>query len=127
MPGGGPAGATIGFLEYLSQSNDSADCVAPEDRFKFVDDLTVLEILNLLTIGMSSLNVKYSVPNDIPDHNQFISPNYLKSQEYLNTISDWTNNHKMKINQKKTKVMIFNFTKNAKITSYIVTIRRATP
>ena len=40
--GGGPQGATLGILEYFSQLNNSADCVNPEDRFKFVDDLTVL-------------------------------------------------------------------------------------
>ena len=27
IKGGGPQGATLGLLEYLSQSNDSADCV----------------------------------------------------------------------------------------------------
>ena len=117
MPGGGPAGATLGLLEYLSQSNDSANCVKPEDRFKFVDDLTVLEIINLLTIGMSSVNVKFGVPNDIPSHNQFISPENLQSQQYLNAISDWTTQHKMKINQKKTKAMIFNFTNNHQFTT----------
>ena len=31
MPGGGPAGATLGLLEYLSQSNNNSDCVDPED------------------------------------------------------------------------------------------------
>ena len=30
--------------------NKSAECVAPKDRFKFVDDLTIIEIVNLLTI-----------------------------------------------------------------------------
>ena len=44
--GGGPQGAKLGILEYLSQSNNSADCVGPEERFKFVDNLTVLEIVN---------------------------------------------------------------------------------
>ena len=47
--GGGPQGATLGIIEYLSQSNNSADCVNEKDRFKFVDDLTILEIVNLLT------------------------------------------------------------------------------
>ena len=28
--GGGPQGATLGLLEYLSQSNDNADCVEKE-------------------------------------------------------------------------------------------------
>ena len=30
---GGPQGATLGFLEYLSQLNNSADCVNESDRF----------------------------------------------------------------------------------------------
>ena len=56
--GGGPQGATLGILEFLSQTNDNADCVDPKNRFKFVDDLTVLEIVNLLTVGLCSLNIK---------------------------------------------------------------------
>ena len=52
--GGGPQGATLGLLEYLSQSNDSADCVELKDRFKFLDDLSILEIINLLTVGLTS-------------------------------------------------------------------------
>ena len=34
LNGGGPQGATLGILEYLSQSNNSADNVNVEDRFK---------------------------------------------------------------------------------------------
>ena len=32
--GGGPQGATLGILEYLSQSNNNADVVDVNDRFK---------------------------------------------------------------------------------------------
>ena len=63
LNGGGPQGATFGIWEYLAQSNNSADCVEEENRFKFVDDLTVLEKINLLITGLSSLNCKASVPN----------------------------------------------------------------
>ena len=108
--GGGPQGATLGILEYLSQSNNSADCVNQEDRFKFVDDLTVLEMVNLLTIGISSFNIKSQVPSDIISSNQYIPPINLKSQGYLDQINQWTKNQKMVINQKKSKTMIFNFT-----------------
>ena len=69
---GGPQGATLGLLEYLSQSNNSADCVQVADRFKFIDDLTILEIVNLLTVGITSYNLKMQVPSDLPTHNQFI-------------------------------------------------------
>ena len=79
--GGGPQGATLGILEYLSQSNDSANCCSPDDRLKFVDDLTVLEMVNLLTIGISSFNIKSQVPSDILDNNQIKSqiPGLLRS------------------------------------------------
>ena len=63
-------GSYTGVLEYLAQSNNSADSVSHQDRFKSVHDLTVLEIVNLLTIGISSLNIKQSVPNDVPTHNK---------------------------------------------------------
>ena len=84
----------LGILEFLSQTNNSADCVGPEERFKFVDDLTVLEIVNLLTVGLCSLNIKNQVPNDIKEDNQLIHPENLKSQEYLDEISAWTDSMK---------------------------------
>ena len=42
LNGGGPEGATLGIIEYLLQSNLNAEWVGPDDRYKFVDDLTVL-------------------------------------------------------------------------------------
>ena len=110
--GGGPAGGTLGILEYLSQSNNNADCVSIEDRFKFMDDLTALEIVNLLSIGLASYNVKAQVPSDIIQCNQFIPSANLKSQMYLNEISQWTKETRGKINENKSKVMIFNFTQD---------------
>ena len=112
LAGGGPQGATLGLLEYLSQSNHNADFVSESDRFKFIDDLTVLEIINLLTVGISCFNLKQQVASDLATHNQFIDPEQLESQKYLDQINEWTKEQKMKINEKKTKYMIFNFTQN---------------
>ena len=117
IKGGGPQGATMGILEYLSQSNNSADCVNEKDRFKFVDDLSILEIVNLLTVGLSSFNLKQQVPSDIPAHNQYIQAQNLKSQEWLDEINKWTKNQKMLINEKKTKALIFNFTEKYQFTT----------
>ena len=50
------------FWDTLSQSNKSDDNVIVEDRFKFVDDLTILEIVDLLTVGLASYNIKQHVP-----------------------------------------------------------------
>jgi hypothetical protein len=98
------------LLEYLSQSNNSADIVSESERFRFLDDLSILEIINLLTVGLTSYNLKVQVPSDIATHNQYIPTHNLKSQEWLDWISTWTDNQKMMINNKKTKSMIFNFT-----------------
>ena len=98
------------LLEYLSQSNDSVEFISVEDRFKFIDDLTILEIVNLLSVGISSFNVKNQVPSDIATEDKFIPAENLKSQQYLDQISLWTKNNKMKINEKKSEIMLFNFT-----------------
>ena len=86
--------------------------VNESERFRFLDDLSILEIINLLTVGLTSFNIKHQVPNDVANHNQFIDPRHLKSQVWLNEIRNWTHNQKMKINGKKSKTMIFNYTDN---------------
>ena len=105
------------MLEYLSQSNNSADMVSDSDRFKFIYDLTILEIVNLLTVGITSFNLKQQIPVDIPIHNQYIPPENLKSQEWLQEINDWTIKQKMLINEKKSKTMIFNYTSKYQFTT----------
>ena len=74
LNGGGPQGAYFGILEYLSQSNGNADSVPAKNRFKFIDDLTVLEVLNLLSVGILSLNAKINVPSNIGINDLYIYP-----------------------------------------------------
>ena len=38
LPGRGPQGCTFGLIEYKSNSNENANCVPPDMRYKFVDD-----------------------------------------------------------------------------------------
>ena len=45
--GGGPQCTLLGQLEYLVQSNDNADSIPPEDRFKYIDDLSLLQLVCL--------------------------------------------------------------------------------
>ena len=117
LPGGGPMGSTFGILGYLTQSNDNADCVPEEDRFKYMDDLTMLEIISLSNIGIATHNLKKNVPSNLPLHNQVIHNNNLKSQEYLDKIVDWTKQKKMVLKEKKSKSMIFNFSRKLQFTT----------
>ena len=115
--GGGPQGSTMGILEYLSQSNDKLQNVQDEDKFSFIDDLSLLELVNLMNIGMASYNVRQHVPSHIAEHNQVIHPDNLKTQKHLNELSQWTDDNMMKLNPKKCKNLIFNFTNNHQFTT----------
>ena len=112
LPGGGPQGCLLGQLMYSSQSNDSGSCVPDEDRFKFVDDLSLLELINLIAIGLSQYDINSHVPSDITVGSFFLPSSKYKSQTILNNVAEWTEAKKMKLNEEKTKFMIFNFTSN---------------
>ena len=117
LNGGGPQGATFGILEYLSQSNHNADFLNSSEKYKFIDDLTILEIINLITVGLSSFNVKETIPSDLPEHNQYIPSKNLKSQQNIDNICEWTHNQKILLNEEKSKVKMFNFTNNYQFTT----------
>ena len=115
--GGGPQGALWGILEYLSQSNGNTDYVRNDRKFKFIDDLSILEMINILSIGITSYNFKIHVPSDILVGGYYIPNENTQNQDYLNKISKWTSENKMELNQKKSQAMIFNFTKQFQFTS----------
>ena len=69
--GGGPQGTLLGGIEYLVQSNDNADTVLPEDRFKFIDDLSVLQLL-LLTGLLTEYNFHEHVASDIGINQKYL-------------------------------------------------------
>ena len=50
LRGGGAQGSSFRLWEYLAKSNVNADCVDVENRFKFVDDLSFVEIIFLLNM-----------------------------------------------------------------------------
>ena len=106
LPGGGPQGTLIGLIEYFVQSNDNADCVDPDMRFKYVDDLTVLELVMMAGL-LSEYNFKQHVASDIGIDEKYVSATNLKTQENINSIADWTEENKMKLNEDKSNYMVF--------------------
>ncbi len=81
--------------------------------------LPLLKVILLVNVGMASHNFRNQVPSNIATSNQFIPSSTLKTQSYLKEIDEWTERNKMKLNEKKTTNMIFNFTKDHQFTTEI--------
>ena len=101
LVGGLPEGSLIGQDAYIVASNDSADVAEPEDRFKYIDDLEISELISLAGV-LQDYDFLSHVPSDIAVDQQFLHPHFTKTQDYLNSIQNWTENNLMKINTTKT-------------------------
>ena len=117
LPGGGAQGGALGQLEYISQTNHNVDFMDVDKKYKFIDDLSLLEIINLIMCGISTYNFKQHVASDIGTHGNYLPAANTKSQEYLDKIQNWTSQNKMLVNDEKCKYMIFNFTRKYQFSS----------
>ena len=103
---GGPQGTLLGQIEYLVQSNDNADIVSPDDRFKYIDDLSVLQLVCLSGL-LTDYNFQQHVASDVGIDDRFLPSSTFGSQDTLNFISNWTRENQMKLNTKKCNYMVF--------------------
>ena len=127
LPGGGPQGTLLGLLLFIvlindagfkGQSNNAGDLITSrrnlksvnEIHLKYVDDLTIAESVPLK-------NNVIPVP-DRPQPDSYhartghaLAPGVSKVFKQLNDIQDYAESNEMKINFKKTKLMLFNRSK----------------
>ena len=104
--GGGPQGTLLGQLEYLVQSNDNADIVLPEDRFKYIDDLSLLQLVCFAGL-LTEYDFLQHVASDIGIDDQYLPPDTNTTQTNLNYVSNWTKDNLMKLNEAKCNYMVF--------------------
>ena len=126
LPGGGPQGALLGLLLFLvlvndvgfnDQSNANGDIITCKKRvkhfnqlhLKYVDDLALLETVSMKT----QLNQVPVQSRTQPDtfHERTghqLAPENSKVFENLVKTEVYATENKMKINYKKTKLMVFN-------------------
>ena len=106
LVGGGPQGTLLGLIEYLVQSNDNANCVNEADRFKYVDDLSILELISLAGL-LVDYNFHEHVASDVGCDQLYLPPHTFNTQGNLDSISEWTDRNLMKVNTDKTEYMVF--------------------
>jgi hypothetical protein len=104
--GGGPQGMLLGQIKYLIQSNDNAKIVAPDDRYKYIDDLSILQLV-LLAGLVTEYDFVQHVASDIGIDDMLIPPSSYPTQDSLNWISNWTEENKMQLNADKCNYMVF--------------------
>ena len=76
-----------------------------------INNLSFLEVVNLVNIGISSHYTRQQVLNNLLTHGQIVDGSRLRSQEYLNKINLWSENQEMIVSEEeKFKTMILNFT-----------------
>ena len=75
---------------------------------------------------MISYNFRNHVASDVGVNQKFLPNSNFKSQQNLDVIEDWTADTKSKLNVSKSKVMIFNFTKDFQFSTrlYLENIQR---
>ena len=104
-----------GIEKYLSHSNDNCDFMKEDEKFKYIDDLSMLEFVNLISIGISNYNFKAHVASDVAIDNKYLPTENIQSQGYIKNIEDWTQSKEMKLNVNKSKYMLINFTRNYQV------------
>ena len=108
--GGGPQGTLLGGIEYLVQSNENADNFKPEDRFKYIDDLSVLQLVCLAGL-LTDYNFQQHVASDVGVDQRFLPAEHYAIQNNLNSVAKWTEDNLMRLNVAKCSYMVFTRTK----------------
>ena len=109
--GGGPQGTLLGGIEYLVQSNDNADFIPEEDRFKYVDDLSLLQFV-CLTGLLVDYDFYQHVASDIGIEQKYLPTSSATVQDNLNHAANWTTENLMALNTAKCNFMIFTRSSN---------------
>ena len=83
---------------YIIGCDDVAADIEEEDKFKYIDDLAVLDAIDVKG-KLKDYDVWQHVPSDIATEEKFLAASAGKSQDINNSIAAWTLSNKMKINE----------------------------
>ena len=87
-------------------SNDVASDVDQDDKYRYFDDIEILELVMLSDV-LVEYDFKSHVASDIGTEQKFLPTEKFKMQNYLNNIKNWTDTNQMKLNLGKSNFTIF--------------------
>ena len=103
--GGGPQGSLIGQLLYIIGSDDVAEEIPDEDKYKYIDDLAVLDTVVNPGDKLVHYDVEHHVPSDVATDERFLPSSTFRSQTINNSIDNWTTHSKLKISADNAEYM----------------------
>ena len=109
--GGGPQGTLLGGIEYIISNDCSEDDISQDDRFKYYDDLNLLELVVLFD-KLEPYDFTNHIASDIGIDDLYLPIEQYNMQNNLNNISQWTNQNLMLLNEKKSSYIVFTRSKS---------------
>ena len=113
---GGPQGSING---QICASNDCADCVDPDDIFRYCDDLQILELITLSDI-LIEYDFRQHVASDVGVNQLFLPPEKCRTQGNLDLIAGWTDDNLMQLNEAKSNFLIFTRARNDFASRFVI-------
>ncbi len=104
--GGSAQGSLLGGTQYIVASNNVAADVSVENKYRYFDDIEILDLILLSNI-LVDYDFKSRVASDIGIGHKFLPPQSYNMQAHLNNIISWTDTNCMKLNLSKSNYMIF--------------------
>ena len=107
LVGGSPQGGILGGISYSAGSNDNTEAIEvdDEDKYQYVDDLNLLELIIMSDI-LIQYNFRAHVASDIAVGHRFLPPSATRTQSYNDGIALWTHQNLTKLNTDKSKYML---------------------
>jgi hypothetical protein len=107
LVGGSPQGSFLGQLAYTTGSYDNTEQlnIEEEDKFQYIDDLDLLELI-ILTDVLIQYDFRAHVASDIAIGQRFLPPSSTKTQTFHDGIALWTRQNMMKLNSGKSKYVL---------------------
>ena len=90
-------GSLVGQDAYIAAGNDCADSTEEDDRFRYIDDLEIADLVSLASI-LYEYNVWSHVPSDIGVDQKILNSSNTRVQDHQNFVQNLTKNNLMKNN-----------------------------